>query len=46
MDVEEGNDPALPKTNVNGNSVDIGAGVYYMHGAVDTRRSLQVVPNT
>ena len=33
VDVEEGNDPALPKTNVNGNSVDIGAGVYYMHGA-------------
>nr|WP_302753536.1 type IX secretion system membrane protein PorP/SprF [uncultured Prevotella sp.] len=33
VDVEEGNDPALPKTKVNGNSVDIGAGVYYMHGA-------------
>ena len=33
VDAEEGNDPALPKTKVNGNSVDLGAGIYYHHAA-------------
>lgn len=33
LDAEESNDQALPKSNVNGNTFDLGAGLYYMHGA-------------
>ena len=33
LDAEESNDPALPKSKVNGNTFDLGAGLYYTHGA-------------
>lgn len=33
VDVDEGNDPALAKSKENGNALDLGAGLYYMHGA-------------
>lgn len=32
VDAEDSNDPALPKSEVTGNSVDIGAGLFYTHG--------------
>lgn len=31
-DTEEGNDPAIPTTDVSGSGVDLGIGVYYTHG--------------
>lgn len=33
VDVDEGNDPALAKSKVNGNALDLAAGLYYSHGA-------------
>ncbi len=33
LDLEESGDPAFPKSEVDGNSLDIGAGLYYTHGA-------------
>ena len=32
VDLAEGNDPAIPTTDVNGNALDIGAGFYYTRG--------------
>lgn len=32
LDPEDGGDPALPKADVNGNSVDLGVGLYYTRG--------------
>lgn len=32
VDLEESGDPAFPSSEVSGNSVDIGAGLYYTHG--------------
>lgn len=31
VDVEDSNDPALPRSSVSGNSLDVGAGLYYTH---------------
>lgn len=31
-DTEEGNDPAIPSTDVSGSGIDLGAGIYYTHG--------------
>lgn len=32
LDLEESGDPAFPKSDANGNSIDLGAGLYYTHG--------------
>ena len=32
LDIEDTNDPAFAKTDVNGNGLDIGTGAYYEHG--------------
>ncbi len=31
-DTEEGNDPAIPTSDVNGAGIDLGVGLYYTHG--------------
>ena len=31
-DTEEGNDPAIPTTDVSGSGLDVGVGLYYVHG--------------
>lgn len=33
LDVEQSNDPSLPSSSVSGSAFDLGAGLYYLHGA-------------